>query len=376
MIPFANPHITNKEIIEVTKVLRSKWLTTGQKNEDFAKAIRVYAKAKYVVCLNSCTAALHLALICANIKPGDEIITSPFTFVSTINTIVHLGAKPIFVDIKEEDYILNEDKIEEKITKHTKAIIAVHYGGFTADIKKLRKICNKYNLKLIEDAAHAFGSKYMNEYIGEKSSFCCFSFYPTKNITTAEGGAFVTNNPHIYKRALALSSHGINKDSWKRYRKDGSWVYDINEPGYKYNLSDLHAALGVVQIKNAQKLRTKREIIFNFYRSQLSKIKWIEILEGKPYSKAFRHLFVIKIRSKKISRDQLIIRLKEKNIICSVHFIPVYHFSYYKRYKVDRKEFPNTERAFKECLSLPFSSSLTLKQAREVVHELKLILNE
>lgn len=377
MINFSVPSITSEEIKGVVNVLKSGWLTTGNKNQEFAKSINKYIGSKYCIPLSSCTAAIHVALACAGIKEGDEVITTPMTFVSTINSILYLGAVPVFVDIKENDFIIDESKIESKITKKTKAILPVHYGGFSANLGSLRKIANKYKLALIEDAAHSFGSKYKDEFIGRKSKFCCFSFYPTKNITTGEGGAFVTNSSSIYKRAASFSLHGINRDAWKRYSKSGTWRYDVKEIGYKYNMTDIQSVLGIVQLKRIEELKKRREDIYNLYLSKLKNISELEIIKGNSYSDPFRHLFVIRIKSKKINRDEFIKKMKEKNIICSVHFIPVYKFSIYKKlFKFNKKNFPNTERVFGECVSIPFSSSMTITEANQVVKTIKKIYQQ
>lgn len=375
MVDFALPKITQKEITAVEKVIKSRWLTTGKKNQEFANAINSYIGSKYCVPLSSCTAALHVALVCAGVKEGDEVITTPMTFVSTINTILYLKATPVFVDIKPNDFILNEALIESKITKKTKAIDAVHYGGFSANLDVLYKLCRKHKLELIEDAAHAFGTKYQEEFIGENSKFCCFSFYPTKNITTIEGGALVTNNEEVYKRAASLGLHGISKDSWKRYSKDGSWRYDVTEIGFKYNMTDVEAAVGIVQLQNITKMQKHREKIATFYKQHLAEISGISILEGNSYTKPFRHLFVILVNSSKITRDIFIEKMKSEDIVCSVHFIPVYKFTAYKNlFDFKEKDFPETEKAFSSCVSLPFGSDLSLKDAKKVVNAIKKIL--
>lgn len=374
MVDFSLPEITESEVKAVTNVLKSQWLTTGYKTQEFAAAINEYIGSKYCVCLNSCTAALHLALICAGIIDGDEVITTPMTFVSTVNTILYLRAKPVFVDIKPNDFILNEALIESKITKKTKAIVTVHYAGFSADLAVLHKLCKKYNLELIEDAAHAFGTKYKGEYIGKESKFSCFSFYPTKNITTIEGGALITNNEDVYKRASSLGLHGISRDSWKRYSKDGSWRYDVNEIGFKYNMTDVEAAVGSAQLQKIQQMQTHRDKLEKLYREHLSKIEGISILEGNKYTTPFRHLFVIKVDSPKITRDAFIEKMKEKDIVCSVHFIPVYKFTAYKKlFNFNDKDFPETEKAFASCVSLPFGSNLSLTDAVKVTNAIKKI---
>lgn len=374
MINFSQPSITNEDIKSVNDVLKSGWLTTGKKTMEFQNSISHYIGSKYCLCLSSCTAALHLALVCAGVKEGDEVITTPFTFASTIGTILYLKAKPVFVDIKPSDFIIDENQVEKKITKKTRAILPVHYAGFSADLDSLRNLSRKYGLKLIEDAAHAFGSKYKNEFIGSKSEFCCFSFYPTKNITTIEGGALVTDNKKVFKRATCLALHGVKKDAWKRYSKEGTWRYDISELGYKYNMPDISSALGLSQLKRIQTFKIHREKIYQIYKSGLSGLEEIEILDGNPNSNPFRHLLVIKIKSGRISKNLFITKLKKNNIIASVHFIPVYKFSAYRKlFHVNPRDFPITQKADHECVSLPFSSVMTEKEAMYVVQVIKRI---
>jgi len=368
--------ITNKEIDAVVKVLQSRWLTTGYVTQDFSNKISKYIGSKYCLSVSSCTAAIHLALIAAGVKEGDEVITSPLTFVSTVNAILYLKAKPVFVDIKENDFIINEDKIEKYITKKTKAILVVHYAGFSANLDKLRLIVKKHHLELIEDAAHAFGSKYKNEFIGQNSKYCCFSFYPTKNLTSIEGGALITNSKKIFKKASILALHGITKDAWKRFSSAGTWRYDVVDIGYKYNMTNIQAAVGIAQLERIKELYHKREEIYRFYKKELSKIKEIETLTGNDYSKPFRYIFVIKIKSPRISRDQFIEILKKKEILCSVFFIPVYRFSIYKKlFSFNRKNFPETEKAYKECVALPFSAVIKKSEAKKVVRVIKEIFN-
>ncbi len=377
-VNFSVPSITDKEISEVVKVLKSGWITTGMKNKELCEKINEYIGSKYCILMNSCTAALHIALIVAGIKPGDEVITSPLTFVSTVNTITYLGAKPVFVDIKPNDFIIDEDKIEAKITKKTKAILPVHYAGFSANLDKLRKICKKYKLALIEDAAHAFGSKYTNtaqEFIGQNSRFCAFSFYPTKNITTIEGGAFVTNDEEIYKRAASLALHGISRDAWKRYTKGGTWRYDVTEIGWKYNLTDIAAVLGITQLKRIKEMQKKREKIYQLYKKELTDVDGIKLLDGNEYTDPFRHIFVVKITSKKCNRDRFIEVMKDNDIICSVHFIPVYQFTAYKKLmKPNPANYPQTEKAFEECVSLPFGAAMKESEVNKVISTIRKIL--
>lgn len=371
-VDFSKPSITESEIRSVVSVLKSKWLTTGKITRAFESEIARICQGKYAVAVNSCTAALHLALLCAGISKGDEVITTPFTFVATINAILYLGAKPVLVDIKPDDFIIDETLIESKITKKTKAIIAVHYAGNVANLDALNSLCRKHNLVLIEDSAHAFGSEYKTHPIGSQSMLCCFSFYPTKNITTVEGGALVTNSKKIYSQAKTLALHGISKDAWKRYTKSGTWKYDVTELGFKYNLSDLGSALGLAQLRRLKEMKMKRNALYKFYAKELAGLNELNVLRGNTHGEPFRHLFVVQIISKTKTRDMVLDRLKKRDIICSVHFIPVYRFSFFKReFKWKTKDFPNCERAYKTALSLPFGADMSIREAKKVVTALK-----
>lgn len=262
-IKFSQPLIGNKEIKAVKDVLNKGWLTTGLETKNFENKFKIYKKAKYALALNSCTAALHLSLKLLNLKKNDEVITSALTFSSTINSIVISGAKPVLADVEFDTQNIDPNQIEKKINKKTKAILIVHFAGRPCNMDQIMKIVKKHNLHLIEDCAHAIESKYRGKNVGTFGTFGCFSFYATKNLAVGEGGMLISNNKKIISRVKKLSIHGMNKDAWNRYGKKGFNSYTIDEPGYKYNMSDLQASIGIHQLKQINKFRKKRKEIWD-----------------------------------------------------------------------------------------------------------------
>ncbi len=270
-IPFTIPYITEDDIDAVSNILRSNWLTMGNKTIEFEEAFAEYIGAKYAVALNSCTSALFLSLKALGINDGEVILPS-FTFTATANVIVHVNAKPVFVDIDEESYNIDAEKIEEKINDKTRAIIIVHYAGLSANINKIIKIAKKYNLKVIEDAAHASGSKYANnKRIGSLGNLTCFSFYATKPMTTGEGGMITLNNRKITERLKIARLHGISKDAWKRYIEKDKWYYEVIEAGHKFNTTDINSALGLSQLKRLDWMNERRREIAMYYNQHLKR---------------------------------------------------------------------------------------------------------
>ena len=273
-IIFGQPSIGKEEINYISNVVRSKWIGSGQITEKFEKKFKIYKNSKYALSVNSCTAALHLSLIYCGIKRNDEVITTPMTFASTINSIAMVGAKPILADIDPETFNINPKNIEKKITKKTKAILIVHLAGLHCDLTKILKIAKKYNLKIIEDCAHAIESKYNNKHVGNFGNTGCFSFYSTKNLTTGEGGMIICKDTNIYKKLRIARLHGLSKDAWKRYlpenvKKKKFEHYDVSEIGFKYNMIDINAAMGIVQLNKIQKHWKIRKNLFSLYKKKL-----------------------------------------------------------------------------------------------------------
>ena len=372
-IPFAPPYITEDEINVVIEVLKSGWLSMGYKTLEFENKFAEYIGSKHAVATNSCTSALFLSLKVLGIKKGDEVITTPFTFAATANVIVHCGAKPVFVDIEEETYNINADKIEEKITDKTKAIIVVHYGGQPADMKKIMKIAREYDLKVIEDAAHAVGSEYeKGKKVGSFGNLTCFSFYATKPMTTGEGGMITLNSDDLNEELRILRLHGISRDAWKRYLETDNWYYEVIEAGYKFNPTDISSAIGLEQLKKLDWMNERRKEIAEYYNEHL---QGLDIIRPHIDSnvKSSYHLYPIRLIN--YDRNKFIKKMTQKGIGTSVHFIPLHLMPFYrKRYGYKRGDFPVAEKVFENIVSLPIYPQLTEKQLEFIVKSIKEII--
>ncbi|UCD03764.1 MAG: UDP-4-amino-4,6-dideoxy-N-acetyl-beta-L-altrosamine transaminase [Candidatus Woesearchaeota archaeon] len=369
-IPYFKPDIEEEEINEVVDTLKSGWITTGPKTKKFEEEFSKYTNSKYSIAVNSCTAALHIALDSIGIKKGDEIITSPFTFAATGEVICYFDAKPVFVDIKEDTYNIDPKKIEAKITSKTRAIIPVHYGGQPCDMDEIMAIAKKHNLKVIEDAAHAIGAEYKGKKIGNVGDITAFSFYATKNMTTGEGGMVTTNDKEYAKKMNILRLHGISKDAWKRYSDEGSWYYEILDKGYKYNMSDIQAALGLSQLKKLGDLNKKRGKLAAIYNESFSKIPEIKLRKIKDEVGNIYHLYTIWLNTSnlKINRNEFIEELKRRSISTSVHFIPLHIHPYYKKtFNYCVGDFPIAEKIYENIISLPLYPSMTKADIEYVI---------
>jgi dTDP-4-amino-4,6-dideoxygalactose transaminase len=378
-IPYCLPDITEIEIDEIVSTLKSGWLAKGPKTIEFEKKFAKYVGAKYAVGMNSCTAALHIALIAAGVGPGDEVITTPMTFAASANTIIHTGATPVFVDIDPQTGCIDVNKIEDAITEKTKAIVPVHYAGQACDLDRIYEIADKNNLFVSEDAAHAIYTEYKGNRIGyQPNGTVSFSFYATKNLATGEGGMLVTDNEEIASKARMLVTHGMSKNAWNRYAKGGSWMYDIEEPGFKYNMFDLQAGLGLVQLERLDEMQERRERIANLYNTAFQDIKGIELPKIYDYTTTHAwHLYIIKLVPGllNIDRDTFIEELNELNIGTSVHFIPVHLMSAYrKRYGYKLGDFPKTEQWFENIISLPLYSTMSINDVNHVIRSVTSIV--
>jgi len=372
-IPFALPLIGEEEISSVVDTIRSGWLTMGKKTFEFEEAIANYTGAKYAVALNSCTAALHLSLIASGIKPGDEVITTPFTFASTGNVIVHSGARPVFVDIDSETCNINPDKISEAITSKTKAIIPVHYAGQPCNMRAIMEIAEDNNLVVIEDAAHAIGAEYHKKKIGNLGNPTCFSFYATKNMTTGEGGAITSNDFEFVEKVRKLRLHGISKDAWKRYA-GGSWKYDIELCGWKYNTTDINSAIGLYQLKKIDEFNDIRKMYAGIYTRGLQNINNLGIF-SKHYEDHVFHLYPVLAPEK--HRDAFIELLSLRGVSCSVHFIPLHLHSFYQsEYGYKRGDFPTCESIYDREVSLPLYPKMTEEDIKYVINSVKEVCGE
>lgn len=369
-LPFHKASIGKEEIAEVVDTLKNGWLTTGPKAKRLEEDFKKFTGAKHAVAVNSCTAVLHLALAVIGIKEGNEVIVPTMTFTATAEVVTYFKAKPVFVDCDPDTLLIDAEKIEEKINNRTRAIIPVHYGGQACDIDKILKIAKKHNLKVIWDAAHSLPTKYKGKLVGTFPDITCFSFYATKTITTGEGGMAVTDNKIYAERIRILSLHGMNKHAWNRYSKGVSWYYDVVAPGFKYNLTDIAASLGIWQLKKCKSLYLKRKKIAEKYNKTFRKIEEISLLEQKTYGTNAWHLYVIKLNLDKlqITRDKFIEELTKRNIGSSVHFIPLHLHSYWKEtYELKSEDFPNATREYNRIVSLPIYPDMTKEDVNDII---------
>lgn len=360
-IPYFRPHIAPKSSEYIQECLDSGWLTTGKKAAEFERQTLAMINAKYGVVVSSGTAALHIAYKLAGISTGDEVIVPSFTFCSTVNMLVHLGATPVFCDVEETTYCADPQDIERKITSRTKAIVVVHYGGRMANMDPIEKIASQHGLVVVEDAAHAYLAKRNNVYAGT-TSYGCFSFYANKNLTTAEGGLLVCPDESSANRARLLSLHGMSKEAWTRYDAKGSWRYDVLEPGFKYNLTDIHAAIGLAQLEQLDWMQRQRERVVEKYNESLADIGVIVLpdVRNDPQSYHALHLYPIRVLPQaKVRRDELLMKLKQQGVGTSVHFIPNHLQPYYQQHAKEPVSLPVTENIANQILSLPLYPDLS-----------------
>lgn len=372
-LPLAQPHISGDELLAVTEVLRSGWLTTGPKVHEFEQNFADYLKQDdpiIVTALNSCSSGMFLVLKALGIGPGDEVILPTWTFAATGQIVEWAGAAPILCDIEGMSLGIDVEKAEKLISPRTKAIVPVHIGGYPCNLDGVLKLAETHGLKTIEDAAHAIGTRYRGIKIGNFSDATCFSFYATKNLAMGEGGAVASKNDQLIKKIEQLAYFGINKEAYRRYEKSGTWRYDIEELGYKCNLDSMHAALGLVQLKKLESLNKRRRSIAKAYKSQLDEsITYTEDLNEHYHT---FHLFQI-ILPEKLDRDIFIRKLKDVNIGSSVHFIPLHQHSYFKNRFLEI-EFPNANRIYKRILSIPMFPSMTDEDVEYVIDHINKII--
>lgn len=377
-IVFGAPCIGEEETRAVIKTLRSRWIGTGPQAAELEKSVAKYAGAKFGRAVNSGTAALHLALVAHGIGKGDEVITTPLTFCASANVILHAGATPVFVDVERETMNIDPKKIEKAITKRTKAILPVHMTGRPCEMDAILKLARRHKLIVIEDAAHAIGASYKGKMIGGLSDATCFSFYTTKNITTAEGGMLTTNKEAIAQKVKVLSLHGISKDAWKRFSKEGYRHYEAVAPGYKYNLTDIAAAMGVVQMKKIQKMQKRREEVWRAYDRAFKDLPVTRPAPTPSHMKHARHLYTLLIDKKEcgMSRDEFMQALHERGIGSGVHFIPVHRHKYYREaFGFKKGDFPNAEYVGERTVSLPLSGCLKEGEVARIVKAVREIVN-
>jgi len=368
-LPFSTPTIGEEEIREVVDTLRSRWITTGPKAKRFESEFATYLQAPGALALSSCTAALHTALKTLGIGPGDEVITTPMTFTATVNVIEHVGARPVLADVEPDTLNIDAGEVEAAITPRTRAILPVHYAGHPVDLDALRALARVYRLAIIEDAAHALPARYKGQLIGGGGNPVAFSFYAIKNLTTAEGG-MLTADPEFLAQARVVSLHGMSRDAWKRYDQGGGWFYEVVLPGFKYNMTDIQAALGLCQLRKLEQFqRRRREIVSQYNRAFLDEPA-LELPVTRPEVEHAWHLYALRLRLEAltISRDRFIEELAERNIGTSVHFIPIHLHPYYRdRYGFTPASFPVACSNYQRLLSLPLNPALTDQDVSDVI---------
>lgn len=374
---FGKPRIEEAEIQEVLACLRSGWVSTGPRVGKFESLFREYVGSQYALALNSCTAGLHLALLVAGVQPGDEVITSPMTFAASANTVIHCGGVPVFVDVDPHTGLLDAAQIEAKITAKTKAIVPVHYCGRPCDMDAIMAIARRHNLIVIEDAAHAIETWYHGQKVGNIGDFTVFSFYVTKNIITGEGGIVTTNNAEWAEKIKILGLHGMSKDAWKRYSNEGFKHYQILYPGYKYNLMDLQASLGLHQIQRADEWLKIREQIWNAYDAAFNDLPLILPKPAEPDTVHARHLYtpLIDLERVRVDRDTIQQALQHENIGTGIHFISLHLHEYYRKtFGFQPEDFPHARWISERTLSLPLSPALSEQDVNDVITAVRRVL--
>ena len=371
-IPFHKPYISEEEISEVVDTLRSGWITMGPKTLRFEEEFAKYISSKHAVAVNSGTAALHLAMKAIHLNPGDEVIIPTTTFTATGEVVCYINATPVIVDVDKETHNIDVTAIEKAITPKTKAIIPVHFAGQPCDMDEIMHLAKTYQLYVVEDAAHAIPAWYKGRRIGNIGDITCFSFYSTKPLATGEGGMVTTQDDDWAERVRILRLHGISKDAWKRYSKGGSWYYEVIEPGFKYNMTDLQASLGIAQLRKVDWLWEKRKEIARKYTEAFSSTEGIIPPSVKPDRESAWHLYVIKLKLETltIDRNAFIEKLRERGIETSVHFIPLHRHPYYRdAFGVVPGDFPNAEWIYERSISLPIYPGMTDEEVSYVIEQ-------
>ncbi|MPM36927.1 UDP-4-amino-4,6-dideoxy-N-acetyl-beta-L-altrosamine transaminase [bioreactor metagenome] len=370
--------IDDDDIKLVVNVLKGNYLTTGPNVKQFEEMVADYVGCKYAVAVSNGTAALHAACSAAGIKDGDEVITTPMTFAASANCVLYCGGKPVFADINPYTYNIDPQEIEKKITSKTKAIIPVDFTGQVVDLDEIRKIADKYNLIIIEDAAHAIGTKYKGEKVGNISDMTEFSFHPVKTITTGEGGIITTNSKELYDKLVLFRTHGITRDKQFLFNKEeGPWYYEQIDLGYNYRITDMQCALGISQLNKLDKFIDRRKKLVKMYNEELSKIDGIIIQKEEDFSDTARHLYIIKIELEKfkVGRKEIFEALQGENIGVNVHYLPVYLQPYYKKLGYEEGLCPNAEDLYNKMITLPLHVNMSDKDLQDVVLAVNKVLN-
>ena len=377
-IYYGRQWIDEDDIEAVSKTLRSDFITCGPKVDELERQLEEYTGAKYAVAVSNGTAALHCACIAAGIGPGDEVITTPLTFAASANCALYCGARPVFADINPETYNIDPQSIREHVTEKTKAIVAVDYTGQAVEFDVIRKICDDYNLILIEDAAHSLGTKYNGKHIGSLADMTTFSFHPVKTITSGEGGAITTNKEKYYKRLVLAHTHGITREETMMEEKphEGIWYYEQISLGYNYRLTDFQAALLHSQFMKLDKFVARRKEIVKKYNEAFNDLPEIIVQKEIPQSDTCRHLYVIRLDLDKLkcTRREFFDAMSAENIQCQVHYVPVYWFPYYRRLGYNKGLCPNAEEVYKGIMSIPLYPKMTDQDVEDVIHAVRKVV--
>jgi len=369
-LDYNRPDMTEDEAAAVAEAVRSLWITRGPKVSEFEARLSDYFGGASVLAVNSCTAALHLAVLAAGLGPGDEVVTTPLTFAASVNVILHAGATPVLADVDPRTGCLDPAAAERAITPRTRAMLPVDLAGFSADWAALSEVARRHNLTVIEDAAHALATEYRGQRIGTMGWLTAFSFYATKNLATGEGGALVVPDEATAERLRVLSLHGMSKNAWTRYNQSGHWRYDIVAAGYKYNMTDLVAALGLVQLGRLPEMQARRTAIAHRMNAAFAGEPALMVPPTSDEVDPAWHLYALRVQPEHLSigRDQFIEELRARNIGTSVHFIPLSHMTYYQeRFGWRPGMFPNADRYFEQEISLPLYPSMSDQDVDDVI---------
>lgn len=367
-LPFSPPLIGEEEINEVLDTLRSDWITTGPKTRKFEAEFAQFIGAPGSLALNSATAGLHTALATLGVGPGDEVITTSNTFAASVNVIEHVGARPVLVDVESDTLNLDASAVERALTPRTRAIMPVHFAGHPAEMDPIMELARIHGLHVIEDAAHSLPASYKGRRIGSGSNLTAFSFYATKNLTTGEGG-MLTGDPDLLDRARVVSLHGMSRDAWKRYDKGGSWFYEVVLPGFKYNMTDIHASIGLWQLRKLAGFQERRRQIVARYLRELN-LDCFQLPVERAHVEHAWHLFVLRLRPEtlRIGRDQFIDEMRTRNIGTSVHFIPIHLHPFYRdKYGFVPNDFPVAHTNYQNMFSLPLNLRLSDQDVSDVI---------
>lgn len=372
-LPFSPPFLGDEEVEEVVAALRSGWISRGPRTAQFEAAFANRLGAPAALGLNSCTAGLHLALAALDVGPGDEVIVPTMTFAASANVVEHVGARPVLVDVEPDTLNVDPAAVEAAVTDRTRAVMVVHYGGHPADLDAIEAIAARHGLAVVEDAAHALPARYRERVIGSSSNPTAFSFYATKNLTTGEGG-MLTGDPELIERARLLSLHGMTGAAWDRYSSKGRWYYEVVVPGFKYNMTDIHAALGLRQLDRLETMQARRAEVVRAYGAALEGIEAVALPRPRSDVESAWHLYPIRLNLDALPLDRaaFIDAMSSRNIATSVHFIPVHMHPYYRqRYGYRSGDFPVASDAYQRLVSLPLHPGLTDADVADVVEAVR-----